>query len=168
MSGLCSPRNIEQAVSDGRFREDLYYRLNVFPVSIPPLRERPEDIPLLADFFVKKYCSELKTAAKTIPQETMDMLVGHPWKGNVRELKNTIERAVILTEGSTITQETIFLNPLQAGSALNLITSDGSLERPKGGCQDCRDAEDKEALAETRQQSRAAEVSSYYKACLQR
>lgn len=153
-------RNIEQAVSDGRFREDLYYRLNVFPVSIPPLRERPEDIPLLADFFVKKYCSELKTAAKTIPKETMDMLVGHPWKGNVRELKNTIERAVILTEGSTITQETIFLNPLQAGSALNLITSDGSLGKTaKEAVRIVETQRIKKALAETKgNKSRAAEI----------
>ncbi|MGA9121272.1 MAG: sigma-54 dependent transcriptional regulator [Bacteroidota bacterium] len=90
-------RNIEDEVKAGRFREDLYYRLNAVKLKLPPMRERPEDVPLLAHHFLMKFGS---TAA--IDEETMRALGGYPWKGNVRELENVMERAVILSRGGTI------------------------------------------------------------------
>jgi len=105
-----SNKDLEKAVEDKDFREDLYYRLNVFPIKIPPLRERKEDIPLLVDYFINKYCLEIKTSLKTISKETLDILMSYHWKGNVRELENTIERAVILCDGEMITPEHVVLS----------------------------------------------------------
>ncbi len=105
-----SNKDIERAVEEMLFREDLYYRLNVFPIKIPPLRERREDIPLLVEYFIKKYCLEIKTSLKTISKETLDILMSYHWKGNVRELENTIERAVILCDGEMITPEHVVLS----------------------------------------------------------
>jgi PAS domain S-box-containing protein len=92
-------RDLSQMVADQRFRSDLYYRLNVFPVVLPPLRERPEDIPTLARFFVQKYAPRMNKRIQTIPAETMEALTRWRWPGNVRELENFIERAVILSQG---------------------------------------------------------------------
>jgi DNA-binding NtrC family response regulator len=100
-----SNKDLEKAVEEKKFREDLYYRLNVFPIRIPPLRERKEDIPLLVEYFINKYCLEIKTPVKSISKEALDMLMSYHWKGNVRELENTIERAVILCDGDLITSE---------------------------------------------------------------
>ena len=100
-------KDIERAVEEKKFREDLYYRLNVFPIRIPPLRERREDIPLLVDYFVNKYSLEIKTPVKHFSKEALDILVHYFWKGNVRELENVIERAVILCDSDTITPEHI-------------------------------------------------------------
>jgi DNA-binding NtrC family response regulator len=95
-------RNLKQAVAARRFREDLYFRLSVFPIAIPALRERPADIPLLAKFFVQRFCGELKKKALTLAPSAIDELSAYQWPGNVRELQNCIERAVILTDGDTI------------------------------------------------------------------
>lgn len=95
-------RNLKQMVSDSAYRADLYYRLNVFPIVIPPLRERKEDIPLLAHFFTQKLAHQMKRHIDHIPSEALRQLCEHPWPGNVRELANVIERAVILTSGSTL------------------------------------------------------------------
>jgi formate hydrogenlyase transcriptional activator len=92
-------RDLERAVDEGRFRSDLYYRLNVFPIRIPPLRERPEDIPLLVKHSVTRYGRKLGKQIDTIPQRTMEALQAYPWPGNVRELENVIERSVILSSG---------------------------------------------------------------------
>lgn len=89
-------------VEKGRFRKDLYYRLNVFPIYVPPLRERKEDIPLLAYFFLEKYCKMLGKNIRFIPASEMRKLLEYPWPGNVRELKHVIERCVILSDGHTI------------------------------------------------------------------
>jgi DNA-binding NtrC family response regulator len=105
-----SNKDLEKAVEDRKFREDLYYRLNVFPIRIPPLRERREDIPLLVEYFINKYCLEIKTPLKGVSKEALDMLMNYHWKGNVRELENAIERAVILCDGDTITPEHFVLN----------------------------------------------------------
>jgi DNA-binding NtrC family response regulator len=121
-------KNLENAVAERAFREDLYYRLNVFPVRIPPLRERTEDIPLLVEFFINKYCSEIKCRTKGISKDALDALMNYPWKGNVRELENTIERAVILCDGNTITSEHISLNPSAMRSALEALPMSGPLE----------------------------------------
>jgi DNA-binding NtrC family response regulator len=124
-----SNRDMEKAVEEKLFREDLFYRLNGFPIMIPPLRERKEDIPLLADFFVRKYCDELKTPLKGVSPEVLDMLGKYPWKGNVRELENCLERAVILCDGDMIAPDHITLNrKLVFESSIGNLSMDGSLE----------------------------------------
>jgi DNA-binding NtrC family response regulator len=95
-------RNLEEAVKGGRFREDLYYRLNVVRLRLPPLRERREDIPGLAEHFLRKYCAETGKAIHGISAEAVDLLKAHPWPGNVRELENAVERAVVLGAGAEI------------------------------------------------------------------
>ena len=95
-------RDLESMVSEGTFRSDLYYRLNVFPIRIPPLRERPEDIPMLVRHFVQRFSSRLKRQIDTIPAATMSALQQWSWPGNVRELEHVIERAVILSSGRVL------------------------------------------------------------------
>src|SRR5207248_10420422 len=95
-------RDLAKMVADGRFREDLYYRLNVFPVVLPPLRERPDDVPRLVRHFTQKFARRMGRRLETIPSEVMDALARYPWPGNVRELQNVIERAVILSPGTTL------------------------------------------------------------------
>ncbi len=95
-------RNLEEAVSTGAFREDLYFRLNVFTIDIPPLKERTDDILLLADYFVQKYARSMARGVKKISAEAEKMLLGYDWPGNVRELRNVIERAIVLTSGEEI------------------------------------------------------------------
>ena len=89
-------QDLAKAVADGRFREDLYYRINVIPIALPPLRERREDIPLLADHFLAKYSEQMNKAIAGISHEAMEMLLAHDWPGNIRELENVLERAVAL------------------------------------------------------------------------
>ncbi len=105
-------RNIEEQVKEGSFREDLYYRINVFPIRIPPLRERKEEIEPLARFFLKKYASSFGKRITDISQEAIEILQNYRWPGNVRELENVIERAVVLCESDTITPDDIFLHNL--------------------------------------------------------
>lgn len=95
-------RDLAQMVEDQKFRSDLYYRLKVFPVTVPPLRERAEDIPLLVRHFAQKFALRMKKRIDTIPAEAMKALQGYPWPGNIRELENFVERAVILTSGSDL------------------------------------------------------------------
>jgi DNA-binding NtrC family response regulator len=94
--------DLRAALEEGRFREDLYYRLNVVPINVPPLRERKEDIPFLAMYFVRKLTPDLGSAVKEISPAAMDRLVAHPWPGNVRELENTIERSLVLASGEVL------------------------------------------------------------------
>jgi formate hydrogenlyase transcriptional activator len=95
-------RNLEKMIADREFRSDLYYRLNVFPIRIPPLRERREDIPVLARYFAQKFAQQMEKRIETIPAATMRALTEWDWPGNVRELGNVIERAVILTRGGSL------------------------------------------------------------------
>jgi DNA-binding NtrC family response regulator len=95
-------KDIEAAVKEKLFREDLFYRLNVFPITIPPLRERRDDIPLLAQNFLNKFSTEVRKGPLAISDEAMEILQKSPWKGNVRELENVIERAVIYADGGVI------------------------------------------------------------------
>jgi formate hydrogenlyase transcriptional activator len=95
-------RDLPRMVAAGEFRADLYYRLNIFPLRVPPLRERLEDIPLLVRHFVELYSSRARKRVTDIPIETMDALLRYPWPGNVRELQNVIERAVILSPGKVL------------------------------------------------------------------
>jgi formate hydrogenlyase transcriptional activator len=95
-------RDLSELVAEQTFREDLFYRLNVFPITLPPLRRRREDIPGLAWHFVRKTASSMQRAIRTISEESMQALMDHDWPGNVRELQNVIERAVILSEDGTL------------------------------------------------------------------
>ncbi len=97
--------NLEQTVKDGKFRADLFYRLNVIQINIPPLRERKDDIPTLCNFFIKKYSQEFDLKEKNLAPETLQILSEYSWPGNVRELENTLERALILAKGNSIYPE---------------------------------------------------------------
>lgn len=95
----------EQLVKAGKFRQDLFFRLNVFPIELPPLRRRPEDIILLANHFAEKHCQKTKTAVKHFSKASLDVLTGYQWPGNVRELENVVERAVVMALGNLIKPE---------------------------------------------------------------
>jgi len=100
-------KNLIQAIEENQFREDLYYRLNVVPIHIPPLRERKEDIPLLINFFIEEFTKREKIQGKIFTKDAYQHLTELPWPGNIRELKNTIERAMILTKAKEITKQDI-------------------------------------------------------------
>ncbi len=103
-------RKLEDEVKRGEFREDLYYRLNVFPLNVPPLRERDTDIPLLVNHFIDKYSKKIGREITKVPSRIMDALVKYSWPGNVRELENVIERAVILSENGILNVDDRFIN----------------------------------------------------------
>ncbi|HSE87831.1 MAG TPA: sigma-54 dependent transcriptional regulator [Candidatus Binatia bacterium] len=103
---VATNRDVAQMVREKQFREDLYFRLNVFPIRIPPLRERAGDIPLFVRYYVDKYAQRMNKRIETIPEEAMEALCSHSWPGNIRELQNFIERAVILTRGSVLEIQT--------------------------------------------------------------
>ena len=94
--------DLAELVAEKKFRSDLYYRLNVFPLNVPPLRERPEDIPMLVHFFANKFAQQMKRRIESVPKETMAALTSYHWPGNVRELQNLVERGVILSRGSSL------------------------------------------------------------------
>jgi two-component system response regulator HydG len=125
-------RDMEAEVARGRFREDLFYRLNVMPLNVPPLRERQEDIPLLAQHFMKKFAEKNRKTVKGFVPLAMDMLVNYEWPGNVRELENAIERAVILLTGEHISEQQLPLNitekypDLTEASTPEMRVTDGS------------------------------------------
>ncbi len=102
---VATNKDLEKLVEDEKFREDLFYRLNVVSIRVPLLKERKDDIPLLAYHFLKKYGQEMKKKIKSISVEAMNMLIDHTWPGNVRQLENVIERAIVMAEGDTITTE---------------------------------------------------------------
>jgi len=156
-----SNKDLEKAVEEKKFREDLFYRLNVFPVRVPPLRERKEDIPLLVEYFINKYCNEMKTPLKSVSKEALDILMGYHWKGNVRELENTIERAVILCDADVITPDHFVLSKeVVSGPVTAFSPTEGTLESVAKEA--LRTAETKRissALHETRgNKSKAAEI----------
>ncbi len=156
-----SNRDLEKAIAAGQFREDLYYRLNVFPIVIPPLRERMEDIPLLVDYFVGKFSKDMNIPVKTVSAQVAVLLQKYPWKGNVRELENCIERALILCDGTVIEPEHIILDRrLATETALGQIPMSGTLD--EAARQATRIIETERitrALQETRgNKSRAAEL----------
>jgi len=102
-------KDIEKEVAEGRFRADLYYRLNVLPIYIPPLRERKDDIPLLAEYFLNKFAKEVKKNIKGFSEEAMEVLLSYSWPGNIRELENAIERAVVITQDEYIKPDAFIL-----------------------------------------------------------
>jgi DNA-binding NtrC family response regulator len=123
-----SNKDLEAAVADNAFRADLFYRLSVFPVIIPPLRERPDDIPALVEHFISKFAAEMNTPHKNVSPDAMDALVKYSWKGNIRELENVLERSLILCEGDTIQKKQLGLAPAASGDAMSDIPMEGTLE----------------------------------------
>ncbi|MCM8736197.1 sigma-54 dependent transcriptional regulator [Azospirillum sp. A1-3] len=131
-----SNRNLEAEVRSGNFREDLYFRLNVFSVAIPSLRERPADIPMIAEHFLKKYAEANGLGDKRLTEDAMLMLKSHHWRGNVRELENTMHRAVLLSRGEEVGPEAIMLTSkllAPEGSAQASIPSDSPVANPFAG-----------------------------------
>jgi two-component system, NtrC family, response regulator AtoC len=122
-------RNLLQDVKDGRFREDLYYRLNVFPTHLPPLRERREDILPLTDYFIEKFNGKLDREVKHIDARVQDVLVNYDWPGNIRELENFIERIVLMAGGNTITFEDIPPEWKSAAEAIS-VSQRGGQKKP--------------------------------------
>ncbi len=108
-------KNLEQMVAEGIFREDLLYRINTIQIEVPPLRERGNDILVLADFFLKKYSSKYSKLGLKINQQAQDKLMKYTWPGNIRELQHTIEKAVILSEGNVLKAEDFFMRPVVQG-----------------------------------------------------
>jgi len=141
MSGIITATNqkLDDLVARGKFRTDLYYRLNVFPILVPPLRERKTDIPLLTDHFIAKYAKSSRKNVKRISTPAIDMLMRYHWPGNVRELENCIERAVILSSDSVI--HGYHLPP-------TLQTAEASGTAQRGTLTDTLEAMEKEMLAE--------------------
>jgi Nif-specific regulatory protein len=123
-------RNLEQLISENKFRQDLYYRLNVFPIHVPPLRERKTDIPLLADYFVEKYSKANHKAIRRISTPAIDMLMSYHWPGNVRELENCLERAVLLSSNGVIHGHHLppTLQTAEASGTTHPGTLDGTLD----------------------------------------
>ncbi len=120
-------KDLEEAIKKGEFREDLYYRLSVFPIVIPPLRERKEDIPLLAQFFLKKYSDREEKNVQEVSPDALELLMAYNWPGNVRELENAIERAVILASGEQILPKDLPANVRAIGEKKMAEPSTGPL-----------------------------------------
>lgn len=116
-------RNLEEAIKAGTFREDLYYRLNVISISMPPLRKRKDDIPLLADHFIRRFSMETKKAIEKISRKALDEMMLYDWPGNVRELENAVERAIVVGKGRTIKpQDLPIFHPEYSGRKNNSLT----------------------------------------------
>jgi len=154
--------DLEKAVAENRFREDLYYRLSVFPVIIPPLRERNEDIPLLVEHFISKYSAIMNVPASEVSDDAMELLKKYSWKGNVRELENVIERALILCEGETVKRKHLRLGQASSAGEIGGIPMDGSLEEAsKAALKIVETKRIKKALKDTNgNKTRAAELLS--------
>lgn len=127
--------DLEEAVQKGRFREDLYYRLNVVPIYLPPLREREEDVLLLADHFLQEFISSHKTPPRQFSENAKKLLQSYAWPGNVRELKNVIERTVLMSEGEIIRVEELAIDRRTKKTLAVLVNAQGkvSIEFPKQG-----------------------------------
>ena len=113
--------DLKQMAREGRFREDLYYRLNVITVDLPPMRQRREDIPLLVDFFIRKFSEENDRSVRQIAPEALRALIEYSWPGNVRELENVVERAVVLSSGPTVTLDLLPDHIVGRGAALQML-----------------------------------------------
>jgi Nif-specific regulatory protein len=144
-------KNLEELVSEGIFRQDLYYRLNVFPIFMPPLRERPTDIPLLADFFVEKYNATNFKDINRISTPAIDMLMSYHWPGNVRELENCIERAVLISDDHVIHSH--HLPP-------TLQTAEASATKFEGTLQSALDKVEKDYILDALKSSRGNMVKA--------
>jgi len=108
-------RDLQAAVADGTFRADLFYRLNVFPLDVPALRERPSDVPLLVEYFIHRYAKRAGKRIRNMTKETSQLLQAYDWPGNIRELQNVIERAVIVCDSDTLSLDARWLNGRSLG-----------------------------------------------------
>jgi len=148
-------RDLEALVREQKFRSDLYYRLNVFPVRVPALRERPEDIPLLVRHFVQQYSRQLGKTIDAIPGETMSALARYPWPGNIRELQNVIERAVILTAGPVLAVRSEDLRPPnQAYVSSPVAARDGVAASPAGNIREALEEAERQQILAALEKSR--------------
>jgi formate hydrogenlyase transcriptional activator len=147
-------RDLEALVKEQKFRSDLYYRLNVFPVRIPALRERPEDIPLLVRHFVQQFSRKQGKTTEAISAGTMSALARYPWPGNIRELQNVIERAVILSTGTVLTVRGEELgSPNQAPTSPAVATADAGHQNPARSLGAVLETAERERILATLQQS---------------
>jgi PAS domain S-box-containing protein len=136
-------RDLPAAVAAGTFRQDLWYRLNVFPIQLPSIRERVDDIPLLVAYLIERYAKKAGKKIRTIKKQTLELFQAYDWPGNVRELQNVVERAVILCEGDTFAVEERWLRrdvPRRAGPAVSLVAARAEHERAliEAALSDCR------------------------------
>ena len=136
-------RGLKKLVESGAFREDLYYRLNVIPVTLPPLRERKEDIPLLVEHFLAQSRTEMQKPLEGVSAEAMEMLMAHDWPGNVRELRNVLERGAVMARGPIIT-------PMELELALPALLAGAT---PTDSPDSLRDVERKHIVAMLKQQN---------------
>jgi DNA-binding NtrC family response regulator len=121
-------RDLEAAIAAGMFRSDLFYRLNVFPMEMPSLRERKEDIPLLVEYFIDRYARKAGKSFQTLNKRSLDLLQSYPWPGNIRELQNVIERSVIVCETETFSVDESWLS--RRPSATDPARRPGLLKTP--------------------------------------
>jgi formate hydrogenlyase transcriptional activator len=122
---------LEAAVAAGTFRQDLFYRLNVFPINLPSLRERKDDIPLLVEYLVERYAKRTGKRIKQISKKTMDLLLNYDWPGNVRELQNVVERAVILCDGDTLSIDEMWVKRKSDTANEGRLSRSGVLKESK-------------------------------------
>lgn len=122
-------RDLRAAVAEGTFREDLFYRLNVFPIEVPSLRERVDDIPLLVDYLIERYAKKVGKRIKSVSKKSLDLFQAYDWPGNIRELQNVIERAVILSDGETFSVDHTWLKPQVFRESRSVIKSSRGLVR---------------------------------------
>src|SRR4029077_288888 len=116
-------RDLKAAIANGSFRQDLYYRLNVFPVHVPPLRERKDHLLMLVEYFVQRYASRAGKHVRSIDKKTLDLLQAYDWPGNIRELQNVIERSVILSSGGVFTVDELWLSTQSSQPAPRVATA---------------------------------------------
>jgi transcriptional regulator with GAF, ATPase, and Fis domain len=122
-------RDLQAAIAAGRFRSDLFYRLSVFPIEVPPLRDRIEDIPMLVKYFIDRYASRLGKRVRGVDKKTIDLLQSYPWPGNIRELQNVIERSVVVCETEQFSVDESWISPREtARSAKPALTMSATQE----------------------------------------
>jgi two-component system response regulator HydG len=141
-------KNLQEQVRAGQFREDLFYRLNVLPVTLPPLRERTEDIPVLVDFFLKRFHAEGKRLVR-VSRDALDALLNYDYPGNVRELENLLERAIILSDGQVITQRELNLFPAATAAASSWSAAEHPTSPLKDAANQAREDAERTMLVDT-------------------
>jgi transcriptional regulator with GAF, ATPase, and Fis domain len=144
-------RNLKLAAADGTFRQDLFYRLNVFPIEVPPLRERKNDILMLVEYFAQRYAARAGKNIRSIEKKTLDLLQSYQWPGNIRELQNVIERSVILSSGEALSVDEMWLSKetSRPASPSSRVEASPRLNRDAAAARSERDIIEA-ALAETR------------------
>jgi formate hydrogenlyase transcriptional activator len=121
-----SNRDLKNAVAQGKFREDLYYRLNVFPIEVPALRDRADDVPLLVEYLVQRFAQKAGKRIRRIDERTLELLRAYDWPGNVRELQNVIERSVILSDGEAFSVDEAWLRRNADGAFGSTVSAPGA------------------------------------------